>query len=308
MPEPRTTLDLTTAQVPFIAKSGPAAADQFLATRDDVEEYKGTDGDVQLAFDATNRSYRAKKNGNFVDFDGVDLSNRLVLVERFHRRPALNNVLDTYTASVAAAEAVATNVANVDFEVAGTNMTTALATFNAEGGVLLTTAGANNDQAILQPHTSTNQSAWTAYTWGTDQETRWECVVRTAASVAAIRLWAGLKLTDTGVTATDDDQVFFKFDTGHATITTKWIAVASIGGTDVETDSGVTVSANTAYHLVVNIDSSRIAKFYVNGALVYTSGALTNATDLIPYAGVHALTGAAKAMTVRWIKCSRKYA
>lgn len=186
-------------------------------------------------------------------------------------------------------------IADPDFEVLGTNMTSALSTFNAEGGINLTTAGADNDQAILLPHLDANQSSWAQWTWGTDKKTYWQARIRSGASIAAAILWAGLKLTNTPTTATDNDQVFFRYQNGVNS--GKWQAIYSIGNTDSANDSGVTVAAATEYVLEIAIDASRIARFFINNSLVLTSTALTDATDFIPYIGVQA-SGAAAAKSV----------
>lgn len=187
-------------------------------------------------------------------------------------------------------------IADPDFELLGTNATSASSSFNAEGGITLTTAGANNDQVILLPHLDANQSAWSRTTWGTDKETAWQCRFQTAASIADLIVWTGLKLTNTPTVATDNDQVFFRYESGVND--GEFQAIQSIGGTDVTTDTGVVVAVSTEYELVISIDSSRIARMFINGVLVATSGALTDATDLIPYFGVQAKTGATKAATV----------
>lgn len=186
------------------------------------------------------------------------------------------------------------------FEVLGTNGTSALSTYYAEGGITFTTAGANDDQMILLPHLDTKQTAWSQVTWGTDKQTEWACNISTAASVALVTLWAGLKLTNTSVVATDNDQAFFR-----VTAAGNWSAIYSIGGTDTTVDTGVAVAASTKYRLGIAIDSSRIARFYINDELVATSTALTDATDLIPYIGVHANTGSAKAMNIHFQSISR---
>lgn len=197
-------------------------------------------------------------------------------------------------------------IADPHFEILGNNATSALCTYNAEGGIVLTTATSSGDQMILAPHLDTNQSAWTQWTWGSDQETHWEAVIETQANIADIILWAGLKLTNTSTTATDDDQVFFRF--APATNSGKWQAISSIGGTDDAQDSGVTVAASTVYHLVIDIDGGRRARFYINEALVETSGQLTDAKDFIPYIGVQTSADAAKAIGIRGQTISRNYA
>jgi len=105
-----------------------------------------------------------------------------------------------------------------------------------------------------------------------------------------------LKLTNTEVVATDNDQVFVRYE--DDVNSGKFQAVWSIGGTDTTTDTGVTAAVSTRYHIQVVIDASRIARFYLNGSLVATTTALTNATDLIPYIGV-AADGAAAAKSLR---------
>jgi hypothetical protein len=186
--------------------------------------------------------------------------------------------------------------ADKDFEVLGTNATSALAVYYAEGGIALVTAGASGDSTILAPHLDTNQTGWTGITWGTDKQTVWECHISTAADIAAIVIWAGLKLTNTSTTATDNDQVFFRFAPG--TNSGEWQAIYSIGGTDTAVDTDVVVAASTKYRLKVAIDADRVARMWINDALVATSTALTDATDLIPYIGVQASAAAAKTLYV----------
>lgn len=186
-------------------------------------------------------------------------------------------------------------IADPDFEVLGTNATSGSVTYNAEGGITLTTAGADNDQVILCPHLDANQTAWTQVTWGTDKEARWECHVKTGASIAAMILWLGLKLTNTPTVATDADQAFVRYQNGVNS--GKFQACYSIGGTDTEADTGITVAVSTEYHVLVTIDADRVPRFWINGTLVATGTALTDATDFIPYIGVQA-SGAAAAKVV----------
>ena len=87
---------------------------------------------------------------------------RVGLYEDFSKPPALKAVLETYTSSVAAAEAVATNVANKSFSLLGTNAVTADMVCSVEGGLACATHGGASDSAIIHPSLSTNQSAWGA--------------------------------------------------------------------------------------------------------------------------------------------------
>lgn len=187
-------------------------------------------------------------------------------------------------------------IADPDFELVGVNAASSCSTFNAEGGIKLTTAGASGDQVVVAPHLDANQSAWTQFTWGTDKQTEWEGDLVTGSAITAEIVWAGLKLTNTPVVATDNDQVYFRYEAGVNS--GKWQVISSIGGTDTTTDTGVTVAVSTRYHLKVSIDASRIARAYLNGKLVLTTAALTDATDLIPYIGVAAGAAAAKDITV----------
>jgi len=225
----------------------------------------------------------------------VDSYKRYTLEEHFEHTPGINADL--------AETAEATRVPrNKNFEVSGTNGTSALATFSATtGGITITTATAENDQMIIGPHTDTKQTAWYGIKWGTENQVIWEAVIRTGASIAALTIWAGLKLTSTSVVATDDDAAYFRFDTNVA----NWEATTSIAGTDVEHDTGIALAINTSYYFRIEIDSDRKAHFFINNKEVYLSTALTNDKDLIPYIGVHTNASAAKAITVIKEKISR---
>ena len=196
-------------------------------------------------------------------------------------------------------------IADPDFELLGTNAVATCSAYAVEGGVTLTTTTGANDQVILVPHLDASQSAWGRVTWGTDQETVWECQIKSAATITSITIWAGLKLTNTSVTATDAEQVFFRVD--PAVVSGDWQAVDSIGGTDVETDTNIALVASTVYRLRIEINSSRVAKMFINDILVRTTAALT-AGDLIPYIGVETTTTAARAITVHGQAISRNFA
>lgn len=238
--------------------------------------------------------------------------NRYELVERFQRRPVLN-------ADLASGTEATREPANPDFEVLGTNATSALTTFADGGGITLTTAGANNDFNVIAPHLDTAQTAWAAAKWNTNDEIGFKTVIKTGASVASIKIWAGFKLTNTSVTATDDDSAYFLFDTGNtnSVSATNIQLCTSRAGTDTVVDSGITVQASTHYVLEIQVDVNRIPYFFINGVCVgvgngtdlagvtTSTGALTADIDLIPYVGVMALTAAAKAVTIRALICGK---
>ena len=247
---------------------------------------------------------------------------RVYFDEWFLQRPGLNANIDQVS-TVEVQRAL-----NRNWEALGTNVTTALVTFaSTSAGVLATTAGADQDQAILTPHLDTAATAWAGTKWGTENETHFETSIMLPA-IDNQKVWAGLKLTNDQLVATDDDQIYFKFQTDATnseafTDFTKWHFVHSIGGTDYISQLPITVAANTPYHLKITIDSDRKASIFVNGVqynvtttsgstggtAVTTgttpSGALTDDVDLIPYVGIEAGAGAAEAVNCHYVCCSR---
>ena len=248
---------------------------------------------------------------------------RYYLDEWFLQRPGLNANIDQVS-TVEVQRAL-----NRNWEALGTNMTTALATFaTTSAGILATTAGADQDQAILTPHLDTAATAWAGCLWGTENEVHWETSIMLPA-IDNQNVWAGIKLTNAPELATDDDQAFFNFltdadNSGQAfTDFTKLHFVYSVGGTDYISQLPITVAANTLYHLKMEIDSDRKIAIFVNGIqynVTSTSGstggtavttgttksaALTNDVDLIPYNGIEANAGAAEALNTHYICMSR---
>ena len=258
---------------------------------------------------------------------------RFYLEEYFYQRPGLNaiNIIDP-DADDATALAV-TQAANKNFETLGTNYTTALTTFAAtSAGILMTTATADQDQGILLPHLDTNQTVWSGTKWGTENQVQWECSIQ-AAQTDNEKIWAGLKLTNDQLLATDDDQVYFKFQTDATnseafTSYSYWHLVHSIGGTDYISRTPVAFEADTPYHLKIVIDSDRKMTYFINGIqynVTTTSGstggtavtavqpgtaavksaALTNDVNLIPYIGIENGDAAAAVLNVHYTAISR---
>ena len=235
---------------------------------------------------------------------------------------------------------------NVNFEVLGTNMTTALATRSATiAAVNLATAGADQDQAIACPHLDSGQTAWTGVKWGTENQVSWEGLVRTSSAIDNQKIWAGLKLTNDQLPQTDADQAFFYFSTDltngqNFDDFTPLYFIHSNTGTDYLTNTGISVAADTNYHLKISIDSDRKPSVFVNGrqysvttsaitafdgttsvtgttqatiAANYTASnantqkgaAMKNDIDLIPYIGIEAGDGAAEALNVHYTAISR---
>jgi len=253
---------------------------------------------------------------------------RVYLDEWFLQRPGLNANIDQVS-TVEVQRAL-----NRNWEALGTNMTTALCTFaGTSGGVKATTAGADQDQAILTPHLDTAATAWAGCLWGTENETHWETSIQLPA-IDNQNVWAGLKKSNVPELATDTDQAYFQFltdadNSGQAfTDFTKLHFVHSVGGTDYISQLPITVAANTIYHLKIEIDSDRKAAIFVNGVqynVATTAGstggtavtavqpgvqaaksnALTDDVDFIPYNGIEANAGAAEALISHYICMSR---
>jgi hypothetical protein len=264
---------------------------------------------------------------------GLKDARRKYLYEAFYQRPGLNaiNIIDP-DADSASALAI-TQAANKNFETLGTNYTTALTTFSAtQAGITMTTATADQDQAILLPHLDTNQTAWSGTKWGTENQVEWECSISLPA-LDNQKVWAGLKLTNDQLVATDANQMFFKYQTDATnseafTDFTKWHFVHSVAGTDFISQLPITVAADTQYHFKIEVDSDRKAAIFVNGiqynvtttsgstggtavtavqpgkAAVKT-GALTDDIDLIPYIGIENGAAAAEVLNVHYQAISR---
>ncbi len=264
---------------------------------------------------------------------GIKDARRIYLEEYFYQRPGLNavNIIDPDADS--ATDLAITQAANKNFETLGTNYTTALTTFaSTSAGILMTTATADQDQAILLPHLDANQSAWAKTLWGTENQVEWECSIQ-AAQTDNEKIWAGLKETNDHPVATDDDKVYFKFQTDATNSEafsdySYWHLVHSIGGTDYISQTPVAFAADTPYHLKIVIDSDRKMTYFINGIQYHvttTSGstggtavtavqpsetavksaALTDDVDLIPYIGIENGDAAAAVLNVHYTAISR---
>lgn len=187
-------------------------------------------------------------------------------------------------------------LANPNFEVAGTNMTSALATHQSTAaGLQLATAGANNDQAILQPRqTNSGDSRWASVP--TDLLPEWSTSFR-LASVANISIKAGLALTNAHNLTTDDDQIALWFSTATGG---NFLLAYSAAGTDATIDTGVTPAAATEYRLrIKTLTTLGAYDVYLNETVV--ARLRTGETGLVfkPYMSIQALTGAAKTIQIR---------
>jgi hypothetical protein len=162
--------------------------------------------------------------------------------------------------------------------------------------------------------------------WDSHKEVDWSAAITTGGTITTYSIWAGLKLTNTPVYATDTDQAYFisGTDDDHGAFTTNGNlhCVVSSGGTDYITDLGIAIAANTTYHLKLSIDSNLKVSAFVNGSQysltsATTAGGVTTGTGtdkspaiatnkaLIPYIGVMSHTGA-RALRVHHKKASFK--
>lgn len=213
---------------------------------------------------------------------------RVVLEELFLQKPGINGDIGVAT--------------NLNWEVLGTNAVSADTAFAAGGGITISSHGAATDSTIILPHLDTTQTSFAAMSFAPSTLPQFVTTVKTGAALTNTTLWAGFKLTNTPVVATDDDQCFFRYANGTDTT---WKCVYSIAGTDVSADSGVTIAAATTYNLWITVAAGGIATFWINGNAVATTTALTAAAALKPYIGVLSATDAtAKSLTIRNIELS----
>lgn len=150
--------------------------------------------------------------------------------------------------------------------------------FSRDGGITVRSAAAGN----LATRRATALTGAFADFYTTNMnvfQTRWtisgaaSIKVRwvTGASVAATCRYK-FGFTGGGLTSSDAetalrDTVMFRYVTGLGH--TKWMAYSQNASGSEETDSGVTVSANTEYLLEIQLSSTQ-AVFYINGAIVAT--------------------------------------
>ena len=259
---------------------------------------------------------------------GIKDTRRYYLEEYFDLLPGINGDLASTT------EATNTPVSR-QFEILGTNHTSALATYSTTvAGMAMTTATADQDRMIVAPHLDSKQGAWSGVKWGTENQVHWECSIRTSAAIDNQWIWAGLKKTNVVELATDSEQAFFTFGTDADNAGqsfddfTKLHFVHSIGGTDYISVLPLTVAASTNYHLKIVFDSDRKVTIYVNGIqynVTSTSGstggtavtavqpgtaatksaAITDDVDLIPYIGIENCDAAAAVLNVQYEAISR---
>jgi hypothetical protein len=244
--------------------------------------------------------------------------------ENFSLRPLAELLTDVAPSGLNQAAYRILQQANLNWGVSGTNMTSALSSYGANGGILLTTAGADDDQALLAPKTANGGAiavSGLGGVTGTSSPTTpflstnapiMEAVIE-VPTITTLRLVCGFKMTTDPTTATDDHKAMFAFDTESAVSASRFRLVTSnVTDYDYEAKANSTtqlsaVAANTKYVLTVGVlPTSRIPFFAVNGVPVGPAApALVNGCGFIPVVGIQALSGAARSVVVRSISLSR---
>jgi len=231
---------------------------------------------------------------------------RHYLFESFMQSPGLNADVIGTTTSMA--------ISNKNFEASGTNATAALCALDDNGGIKLTTAGADNDQTGVVAHTDTDQTSWfedEGCVFDTDQAPAIEVKIKTGSAITDQIIWAGLAITHPATydVSDDADRVVFDYDSAAATNGGKWRLAYSVAGTDYTHDTGLTVVADTTYVAQIFIREDRYVDAFIGDANdmgsakhVRTANKMTaNILTLIPGVFVEAQAAAAKHMYLRYI-------
>jgi len=228
---------------------------------------------------------------------------RIVLHETFKRTPELNGCL-------AKSQAAAVNL---DFEVSAVGVvTTAL---NSNGGFLMTASSADGNRGVVAPHLDTGQSLWATIQWLAEKEIAINAHFITGATIDDCILGMGFKKTSTFVTATDEEQAWFRYEDGvnggrwQAITSSTTMATNCTATGDNAGDTGITVAASTEYVLTIVLDADKIARFFINHEFVYESPCpLRSTIKLIPYLGVeNDAATAVKIIQPISLTCSRDY-
>ena len=206
-------------------------------------------------------------------------TSRYALEEYFDRKPQLNatSIIDPDADNATTLAAFVK--ASRHFEILGTGASDANVTYDgATATTKFTTVGSTtSDSMIVLPHldhlTAQNagaQTAWTGVLWGTENQVVWECCILSDSVITDSMYYAGLKLTNTHLYATDNDQAYFFYDSSKTILNNagapgSWHFVYSVGGTDYVTNLNLAAHASTIYHLKIEIDETRAAKAYING-------------------------------------------
>lgn len=218
---------------------------------------------------------------------GGSYKTRYELFDQFERLPKLAATVDDQK--------------NINWQLTGTNAADLDVTRDPDGGLNIVTAGADDDQVIVSPLAG---SAAAATLWSPEVGSRMEVVIE-LPDVSNLLFHMGFGLTANLDLVTDDDQAKFEFSTEGALTVENWTSNDSIAGLDSQVDTFLAAAALRTINLAVEINTSSVARFYVDDILKVTTGTLTLAADLQPFFGIQALAAAAKTVKVRSIRVNR---
>lgn len=125
---------------------------------------------------------------NFARLDSRGLSFKnpprfAMLRENWAQKPGVkgdSELTANFSSTPTAAQLLAARIANLNFMVVGTNAVSADVAFTqGAAGITAFSHGADGDSTIIAPSLTTNQSAWAQPSWRTDNQTRFEPIIRT---------------------------------------------------------------------------------------------------------------------------------
>jgi len=194
-------------------------------------------------------------------------------------------------------------IPNNNFIVEGDGANNSKVTFSTTKGGIVIEPNTFNSSIIVSPNTNTDQSVWHNVKWGTENQLEWTCSI-SIEDINDVVIWSGLKLTNTHVLTTDNDQIYFLYDSSN--IVKTWYIVISINGVDYVSVTPLIVDVSKNYKFRISIDKSRFARVFINDiqySITKTEGTdisdendvtsgidpseqLTNDIDLIPFIGI----------------------
>jgi len=265
------------------------------------------------------------------DYDIHNPLRRYVLTEYFDKKPYLIAGLDGDASGLNTQQEVQDYTAiNKHFTLSGTNAANTCVALDSGGGVALTTTTASGDSLALFPTVlsavtpsggaSAAHTAWGAVSWLPSAQSTFQARFTTGASLPGTStglILIGFKLTNALDLTTDADHLLLTVQA--ATSTTQFILSSRVGSSTTSTTlTGPALAVSTNYDVRFKIGADYKAEVSVNsniaGAvsteLTYraTSPALTSTAAFKPYFAIKNGTNAARAATLRYIRCSRLHA
>lgn len=159
-----------------------------------------------------------------------------------------------------------------------------LSTFSGVAG----NTGFSGANIVLLPHSVAGQSivGFSGYS-DTAKELKFVCNFKTGTSVATEIIWCGLQpFNSTPVVATNDDQIFYRYEAGVNNGC--WQVIISRAGVDTTYSTSVAVTASTWYSLEFCLDAGRYVFASINDQVVAPSpmAPVTASVNMIPVLGV----------------------